>query len=484
MLELYRFSEAVLLMLTMSSALCLIAQALVISVSINRYKNTAARWVECAAEVLVFLNVLILALLISQVFVNLRAGIIAVSGYVLVRYLLFAAIVTAVIAVNLLRRKRPPLLPALAVFLPLPFMEAAAGHHYPSIFIVVMIFWLLRAIYICIVRHNEMKRQISAFSIKQAIDSLRTGLLYYDSRGRIYLMNHRMLLLMPVLTGAVQKNGVTFRRMIECGDTLTAPEPLPIDGHIIYRLNDGTAWLFREQEVLISNKTYYQLSAVDVTERLRLTYKRQEYAQELTLRGKQIADTIENLDSICREEELLRISNDIHDDIAQRLAMMARILRANEEIDETALAEYVGGIATGWKNIQTENCEESIASLCHAYADIGVMVTLHGEVPKNTAVAEYFVDFVREGVANAVRHGFTSEVLICCEEDADTLKMSVKNGSLALKGEIVEGSGIAGLRRKLAVLGGTIEIITSPHFTLTAVIATVNKTLGGRENDG
>ena len=486
MLEFYSFRHAAILLLSMVSAVCMTAQTIAMSVTLNRHKNRIVLWIESITEGFILLQVLILALLISQVRVNIESPIIADAGFVTARYLLFSAIVLLSSIISVLRQKNRLLLRLLPVFaatLTLPFTEALTGRLYPFIYTIALAFWLVRSVYICFTRRKEVAHRVSTFSIKQAMDSLRTGLLYYDARGRIYLTNRRMQGLMIILTGEVQRNGLTFVKKIDGDDTLVKPDPFELDGHKVFSLPDGTAWLFRICTLEVGRRQYFQLSAAEITDRLQLTYKQQAYVDELKLRGEMIAEAIENLDAVCREEELLRISSEIHDNIAQQLAMMTRILRLKETPDEALLIEYASDILNGWQNAQTESGTETITAIQKAYAGIGVEVMFEGKLPGNRAHAGYFADFVREGVANAVRHGFATEVFVRCSETDDCVKMSVENKHGTAKGVFAEGGGITGLRRKVDALGGSLEIAASPHFTLTAVIGIREKYEGGVTNE-
>ena len=92
MLEFYSFSGNAILFLCMVSALCLAAQTIAMSASINRHKNRAVLWLECILEVFILLQVLVLALLISQVRVNIESLHIADTGFTALRYILFGSV--------------------------------------------------------------------------------------------------------------------------------------------------------------------------------------------------------------------------------------------------------------------------------------------------------------------------------------------------------------------------------------------------------
>ena len=82
----------------------------------------------------------------------------------------------------------------------------------------------------------------------------------------------------------------------------------------------------------------------------------------------------------------------------------------------------------------------------------------------------FFTDFIREGAANAVRHGFAAEVFVTCAKTEEGFRMSVANSGVAPAGSITEGGGIKALRRKLDELGGELSVTMRPRFTVTATI--------------
>ena len=481
MLNLYGISGNILLLLIMASAVCFLAQVITMVDSFNRYKSSIAQWIDCIVQVVICAHLLIQSLLISQVLANIRELYVANMGYLMLRYGI--GIVSLILAVTtaLLRKKFLPMSTFPAILLTLPVAEDLLGHAYFQIYILSLIFWFIRAVWLSVTYRRDMKNRISAFSVKQAMDSLHSGLLYYRKDGKIELINECMQNLMLALTGKVHKDGNLFRQLIMSGDSIAATVESLLDEHRVYRLHNGVAWMFSEYKLNISGKHYFQLAATDVTERLRITHELRAHKEELILRDKQISEMLQNIKAICREEEVARISSDIHDGMAQRLAMMLRVLRSKEEIDEMLFITYVEEMLGEWNNMQMISSPRDISAVISAYAEIGVTITLRGDIPKSPSCVAFFADFVREGAANAVRHGLATEIDVNCEEDDGLLRMSIKNSVLSPIDSITEGSGIRDLRRKLLKLGGTLTIITQPDFILTAEIRMYEQ--GGKTND-
>ena len=150
-----------------------------------------------------------------------------------------------------------------------------------------------------------------------------------------------------------------------------------------------------------------------MTERWKLTDELQEQQKELRHRGEELASTLKSLDEVRRGEELLRIQSTVHDILAQRLALLMRVFRAEISISETGLRSYADDmLAEVQAEIESESSD--IETLRQLYGAIGVHIEIVGSAPESAAPAAFYTGFVREGVTNAVRHGLATEVIVTC----------------------------------------------------------------------
>ena len=470
MLEFYRFSPFAIAMVVIISTLCVIVQVIAILASFNRYIKIAAHRTENLLEIFLLIQNLILSLLISRIATDAAKSIVVQSGYVALRYGVFAALVLLAVVVSILRRRPFSLVVIPAVFMTLPFVESLSGRLFPWVYMSILLFWIGRAVYVCIQRRHEMQREVSALSVKGAMDALHSGLLYYrPSSGRVYLSNRRMENLMISLMGSIQRNGRTFWQALQSGGARIKPESLLLDGQVVFRTENDTVWLFAEHEMTVVGDKYMQISAIDVSEQWKLTNELWEREEILRQHGEKLAAALDNLDIIHHEEEMLRLKSKVHDMMAQRLAVLMRVFRDEQSLTEAELKKYADDMLA---EIQEETDDESgsIETLYKIYGDIGVKIEIEGDVPKDAEHSAFYTIFVREGISNAVRHGFANEVLVTCRTDAEKVSMVLVNSGISLDGGIVEGGGIKELRRRLARLGGELVITTQPQFTLTAAI--------------
>ena len=469
MLEFYRIPLTVISALQTVSALCITVQAFAMLAGLNRHMSTTARWAENVGEIFALLQTVLLSLILSRVATDMGNPIIAAPGYVALRYGVFAGLVVSSLIACVLRHRPLLLITLPCAMLTLPVMERPLGRAFPLVYILMLAFWTGRAVYICFQRQKELRHEISAFSIKEAMDALHTGLLYCKPGGEITLMNRRMQELMLALTGRVWHNGLEFRRELMHSGSLLEPEATALGGEKVFQLEDGTVWLFSDTELTIGRRTLLQVTAADVTERWTLTAKLKTQREDIQRRSEELSRALQSIEEIRATEELLRLQSKVHDMMAQRLAILMRIFRSEMSIAESELVSYADDMIVAVKEEMSDEAN-GLDILCKLYGDIGVRIVTEGEAPESAAHAEFYSAFVREGITNAVRHGLATEATVtCCYSEAEITISVINDGHLSDHG-IVEGSGITELRRRAALLDGRLEIKTRPKFALTAYL--------------
>jgi signal transduction histidine kinase len=228
------------------------------------------------------------------------------------------------------------------------------------------------------------------------------------------------------------------------------------------------------------------LAAVTVTTALLGTVVRSRRAQLGALRDRAAALERERESAAARgaAEERLRIARDVHDLVGHalsgiavqsstaRLALEAgrftaarAALSAVESASRAALAEMrqlLGGLRAG-------DAGEygpvpglgDLPGLVEGLRGQGVAVTLSagelGEVPATVSLAAYRV--VQEALTNAVKYAAGSRVTVAVAASGGALLATVENYAqqAAPQGERVGGHGLAGMRERVAGLGGEIS---------------------------
>ncbi|WDZ92002.1 sensor histidine kinase [Nocardiopsis sp. HUAS JQ3] len=171
--------------------------------------------------------------------------------------------------------------------------------------------------------------------------------------------------------------------------------------------------------------------------------------------------------------ELRRIERDLHDGTQARLVAIAMQLGvAREAVENPAVAALLRNAHEGAEEAMAELREVIQGIYPPILADRGLSGALTalaarttvptrldvgelGELPVAVETAAYFV--VTESVTNAVKHSGAGEVSVRLERAGGVLRVTVRDdGSGGVDEE--RGSGVRGLRRRVAALDGTVRV--------------------------
>jgi len=350
---------------------------------------------------------------------------------------------------------------------------ALKGRIFIWICLIVILILLARSICISLLRYKEINTGISALSVKNAIDSLHTGILFSDPDGFILLSNAKMQRLMTEITGKIQRNGWHFYCTLTSGVLRPGCQKTEFEGQIVCLLPDGSAWMFTRTELPIGKKIYIQLTAADITERWELTAQLQRQGIQLEQSGEELKRTIANLHILSREREAQKAKMRAHDILGQRLSLLLRTVRNERDIrleqalDHDLLRPLSLGLIDELLSGSEPSPQDALEELRQGFGSIGVNIRLEGKLPEDKAKGQMFVDILREGVTNAVRHGFATEVAIQMEHRDDGFRMRIANNGPPPPEIPIEGGGLSAMRKRLEPYGGTLQVDFDPHFVLT-----------------
>jgi signal transduction histidine kinase len=180
------------------------------------------------------------------------------------------------------------------------------------------------------------------------------------------------------------------------------------------------------------------------------------------------------------DHERRRLQRDIHDGTQQRLAALAlRLGRIRDGLNGQADAEIASGIAEACEQLRLAIGElREISSGIHpalltesglgpalqSLADSAALpVRLKGipnrRLPEPIEAAAYYV--VSESLANIAKHASAQSVTVSASSREDRLIISVVDDGSG-GADMAMGSGLAGLRDRVAALGGSLTVHSEP----------------------
>jgi signal transduction histidine kinase len=223
-------------------------------------------------------------------------------------------------------------------------------------------------------------------------------------------------------------------------------------------------------------------------------FRRQQ--AELVDAGRQRVAQLELEREFVNLRERERIAADMHDSLGHELALIALRAGALElaadmtEQNREAVAQLRASAVTATDRLRRTLgvlrrdtvAGESIEALVERARAAGMTVALRAEYETLPPLVDSAAHRVaRESLTNAARHAPGAEVLVRVEESGGSVTVTVSNTASDAPPAPEGGSGIAGLRERVRLLGGTLSAGPDDGgFTVTAWFPSDRERAGGR----
>lgn len=470
MIEFFTYSWLVRISLTFVLGVCVLTQTIALVLDYYRVKLSMIHFFESLLEMAVLVEILILATMFSQVLNGYRNGFVVPTGYERLRVAWFVIVLILVIIISLLKKKIIISGVITASLISLPLVESLARSKYPWLFITALTLLLIRSIISIIISAKTITTDISALSVINAINTLPTGILFSDKDGSILLSNYQMQNLMLAITGEIYRDSNKFYDVLVSIHESNVKKA-ELDGQLVYLLADGSAWMFTQSEITLRKKKYNHISAVDVSEHWQLTSKLQSQNRKLNDKSNELKQSIANLHTLSKEKEIERAKMRAHDILGQRLTVMLRTIQNQHALDYEVLRSLSKGLLEELKAEQSDiKPMDELNNIQEVFGAIGVDIKIEGELPKTKHHVRLFIDIIREGSTNAVRHGFATQINIQSKKLDNKYKLTISNIGHTSEEPIRLGNGLTDMKKKVTAQGGMFDVIHHPTFTLSIVL--------------
>lgn len=186
------------------------------------------------------------------------------------------------------------------------------------------------------------------------------------------------------------------------------------------------------------------------------------------------------------ERERLRIARDLHDDLGVRLTHISLVSGLAENDPQSAAAresfQRISGmarelVAALYQNVWTVNPENDhlealVQFLCQLAQNVceaaGIRCRIHScaaprERRVTSEVRHHIALAVKEALHNAIKHAGATEITTRIEWADARLRITVEdNGRGFDEATVTPGSGLANMRRRMDLIGGSVAVETSP----------------------
>lgn len=328
------------------------------------------------------------------------------------------------------------------------FMQESISRN--SLFIIALLGIIYEIISLIYMYFRYYKKEtITDFSIKKVIDECEFGILVLKGK-RAKLINNKMYEILDKLN--IKKDYITniIKQSID-----------QLDKNYCVKVED-------KYYVFVINNN--EIITFDITEVYKLHQKLNEQNKKLKENNKKILLSIDNIEELEKEKNLLKLKNKYHDILGQNLSILQQYLN-KENITQENFEEIKFMIQKMFIDIEdTDDTNANLENLIKIHKKNGTDIIIDGKLPQNKEVAKVFFEIIREATTNAIRHAGSSKVFVNIKETLEETYMIITNDGRKPNEFITENQGIKDMRRKVKKLGGMFYISTVPEFSVNISI--------------
>lgn len=328
------------------------------------------------------------------------------------------------------------------------FMQESISRN--SLFIIALLGIIYEIISLIFMYFRYYKKEtITDFSIKKVIDECEFGILVLKGK-RAKLINNKMYEILDKLN--IKKDYITniIKQSI---DQLDKNYCVKVeDKYYVFAINNN------------------EIITFDITEVYKLHQKLNEQNKKLKENNKKILLSIDNIEELEKEKNLLKLKNKYHDILGQNLSILQQYLN-KENITQENFEEIKFMIQKMFIDIEdTDDTNTNLENLIKIHKKNGTDIIIDGKLPQNKETAKVFFEIIREATTNAIRHAGSSKVFVNIKETLEETYMIITNDGRKPNEFITENQGIKDMRRKVKKLGGMFYISTVPEFSVNISI--------------
>ncbi len=328
------------------------------------------------------------------------------------------------------------------------FMQESISRN--SLFIIALLGIIYEIISLIYMYYRYYKKEtITDFSIKKVIDECEFGILVLKGK-RAKLINNKMYEILDKLN--IKKDYITniIKQSID-----------QLDKNYCVKVED-------KYYVFVINNN--EIITFDITEEYKLHQKLNWQNKKLKENNKKILLSIDNIEELEKEKNLLKLKNKYHDILGQNLSILQQYLN-KENITQENFEEIKFMIQKMFIDIEdTDDTNANLENLIKIHKKNGTDIIIDGKLPQNKETAKVFFEIIREATTNAIRHAGSSKVFVNIKETLEETYMIITNDGRKPNEFITENQGIKDMRRKVKKLGGMFYISTVPEFSVNISI--------------
>ncbi len=328
---------------------------------------------------------------------------------------------------------------------------------------IFLVGFLLTVLTACLLMYTENwnRKHITASSLKEGIDNLPSGLLWYYDDGAVALRNVVMEKICRQLMGRGLYDGYAFESELL----------KHVDENNVLKMSDGTVLSVSTCTVESDGKIYHEICAYNITSEYETTRMLAKKQKEATLTNEKLVQYSKELAKMITSGEILAAKVRIHDELGQGLLLARKyLLRGGTKEDKEKLLYVLKKNNTLLEETKKESGRTYLEMIFEAASDMGVKLEVEGSMPEKTTVSDVFTTAIHENLTNTIRHAHGDAMKVMFVTENEKCKAVFTNNGDAPSGPIEERGGLATLRTLVEAAGGEMSIEHTPVYRMMIVI--------------
>lgn len=214
-----------------------------------------------------------------------------------------------------------------------------------------------------------------------------------------------------------------------------------------------------------------QIWGQDVTEHVDLIERLEKENTALAESMQHLQASLRRINALMEKQDILGARLRIHDVLAQRLTFVRCFLEdgVSEPSRTRALSDMLVTLDEDLRADSADVSAQRLQAIASGCALMGCELVIRGSLPGAPQVAEVMIAVLSQATTNAVLHADAQRIDALFDEGPFTWSLRIRN-PLAEKVDVVERTGLSGMRSRVEALGGSMRVSADSHFLIRVLI--------------
>ena len=407
-------------------------------------------------DLFVSCRILVITLLVVWAYIFYQISSVSLINEIVLKILAYYSVIVLIfeIALMFIHKKFLFLVDFPFLFMLMPFSKYLSTT-LSIVFIVIAIFYYFtKSLCVFSSSFHRLKSNINYYSLKEALDGSKNGILFEDKYNVIY----ENIAMRDLLDKLHINRKLSAKEIWE--KLKEDKKNRIVDENNILVFIDNLVYSFS----MVPSSTKLQFVSFDITKEFQTTLKIKETNNELKTKQIEIVSMIDNIENIEKQNEIIKLKSKLHDILGQRLFILHQILDTIDEknFDIVEIKKLLSSMLLEVNNEDISNVKNLQDSIVSSFDMIGFKIEFSGELPSDFKKSRAIVKIIRECATNAIRHANATKLFVKIYKNRVEIS---DNGKIQVQ-SFTEGTGIKGMRLTAQSFGGTINVENKGKFKI------------------